>query len=334
MGKATGWMVAAGLVLALAAGCGTLTQRSVNTKLQSQVQTLADKNYKSVATMTVQMDNGVQTYYIETWYDSPDVYLIKLGDDAKNINQVIVKNRNGMFIVSPSLQKVFRFNGNWAQNQGHIYLYNQILQQILSGDHVKMKKSSGVYTFDMPVSPKNDVVSKERVIIDARSLHPRQVILFDDDNKAMVTIRFTQFKTGVRLSDPDFNPHKIANGGTKQAMADISDSDFGYVQPSIAGLGDQLDGTIDGKSRDTVILRYGGEHAFTLTEQRPSQGESGLSEAQLVDLFGVPAMYDGSGDAKRLVWLHDGLEFWLTSKDLSLNQMETLALSTFSQVGK
>jgi hypothetical protein len=67
------------------------------------------------------------------------------------------------------------------------------------------------------------------------------------------------------------------------------------------------------------------------------------SSAPILVLGPVPAVaapiaarhrIDGSGDAKRLVWLHDGLEFWLTSKDLSLNQMETLALSTFSQVGK
>ncbi|MCL6626630.1 LolA family protein [Alicyclobacillus shizuokensis] len=334
MGKAIGWAAAVGLVLTVAAGCGAPTQRSVNAKLQSQMQTLADKNYKSTAMMTVQMDNGAQTYYIETWYDGPDVYLIKLGDDQKNINQVIVKNKTGMFIVSPSLQKVFRFNGNWAQNQGHIYLYNQILQQILAGDHVKMKHTGDAWTFDMPVTPKNDVVSKEQVTIDPKTMHPRQVVLYDGDGKAMVTIKFTQFQTGVRFGESDFNPQKIAESGTKQAMAEVSDSDFGYVRPDIDGLGDRLQALIDTKGQDTVILRYGGSHAFTLSEQRPSPGDSGLADAQLVDLYGVPALYDGSGDSKRLVWVHNGVEFGLTSQDLSLEQMESLAVSTFDQVGK
>ncbi|MCL6632619.1 MAG: outer membrane lipoprotein carrier protein LolA [Alicyclobacillus herbarius] len=334
MGKAMGWAVATGLVLALATGCGSPTQKSVNAKLQSQIQTLSEKNYKSTATMTVQMDNGVQTYYIETWYDGPDVYLIKLGDDEKNINQVIVKNKTGMFIVSPSLQKVFRFNGNWAQNQGHIYLYDQILQQIVSGGKVSMKHTGDAWTFDMPVTPKNDVVSRERVTIDPKTLNPRQVILYDEENKAMVTIKFTEFKTGVRFNESDFNPQKIAASGTKQAMAEISDSDFGYVRPDITGLGDRLDGLIDTKNQDTVILRYGGPHAFTLTEQRPTTGDSGLADAQLVDLFGVPALYDGSGASKRLIWLHDGVQFGLASQDLSLAQMEQLAISTFDQVGK
>ncbi len=121
MRKISGWILAMGLVVGLVAGCGAPSKNQVTSKLQTQAEKLETVNYQSEAKMTVQMDNGSQTYYIHTSYESPDVYKIELGDANKNINQVIVRNGNGMFVVSPSLQKVFRFNGNWAQNQGDIY---------------------------------------------------------------------------------------------------------------------------------------------------------------------------------------------------------------------
>ncbi|GMA57675.1 hypothetical protein GCM10025858_21780 [Alicyclobacillus sacchari] len=100
------------------------------------------------------MDNNVQKYFVRVSYESQDTYKIELGNAEKQINQIIVRNPSGMFIVSPALGKVFRFNGNWAQNQGQIYLYNQLLNQITAQKSVKVQKNGGVYSFDVPVTPR------------------------------------------------------------------------------------------------------------------------------------------------------------------------------------
>ncbi|GMA51142.1 sporulation protein YdcC [Alicyclobacillus contaminans] len=327
-----GWVLAMGLVVGMVAGCGSPSKSEVASSLQTQAEKLESVNYQSEAKMTVQMDNGAQTYYVHTSYESPDVYKIELGDANKNINQVIVRNANGMFVVSPSLQKVFRFNGNWAQNQGHLYLYDQLLQQLATDKNVKLTKQGSDYLFALPSSQDGDIVSRQEVTMDAKTFTPKKVVLYDKDDTAVVTLQFTSFTTNVKYQDADFDPHKIASSSTKATMAPVSDK-FVYIEPDVESLGDQLDVT-QMDSATSALLRYTGDHTFTLAESIPSPGVAGLPEGQLVDLYGVPALYAGTDSVHQLVWLNNGYEFSLASGNLTLEQMKSLAISTFNQVGK
>jgi outer membrane lipoprotein-sorting protein len=332
MRKLSGWVVAMGLVVGLAAGCAPPSQRNVMAKLENEAQTLDSKNYHSTATMTVQMDNSSQTYYIETCYEGPDTYKIALGDQNKNINQIIVRNKNGMFIVSPALQKVFRFNGNWAQNQGHIYLYDQIIQQIVGGkDTVKVSHDNGVYSFTMPVTPANDVVVKERVDVDSSTMSPKMVVLMDKNGKAIVTINFTSFKTGVTYQVADFDPHKLVGVSNTQTKPTLAPADFEPIPPQDT-LGDTLS-TLQPQDQDSTLLRYTGDNSFVLEESRPAPGVEGLPETQLLDLYGIPALLAGS-QAHQMVWVNNGVEFSLTSAHLTVEQLRQVALSTMGSSGK
>ncbi|WP_029422528.1 LolA family protein [Alicyclobacillus macrosporangiidus] len=331
MRKVSGMLVAVGLAAALAAGCGAPSKDAMNAKLQTQQEKLSASNYQSTAKMTVQMENGSQTYYIETDYDSPEVYKISLGDANKNINQIIVRNGSGMFVVSPTLQKVFRFNGNWAQNQGHIYLYDQILHQLSTSPDVKVAKKGDVYTFTMPITPENDIVAKQQVDLSVNTLEPKKVVLYDKDNKAVVTIEFTSFKTGVKYQQADFDPQKLASSGAVKTTT-VQDNQFTFVEPQEI-LGDKQD-LSDQLSATDWLLRYTGPYDFTLEEWRPDPGVAGVPGGKLVDLFGVPAVLAGSANAQRLMWIHNGVQFSLTSDKLSLDQMKQVAISTFGQVGK
>ncbi|QSO47000.1 LolA family protein [Alicyclobacillus mengziensis] len=332
MRKVTGFILAMGLAVGLVAGCGTPSTKNVVSKLQTQAEELDATNYQSTAKMTVQMDSGSQTYYIVTSYDSPNTYKIALGDSNQQINQIIVRNPNGMFIVSPSLQKVFRFNGNWAQNQGHIYLYDQILQQIVNSKNVKMAKSGNNLTFTMPVTSQNDVVTTQKVELAQGTFAPKKVVLLNKQDQAVVTIDFQTFKQGVKFTSAEFDPQKLASSGTATKTTMASTSQFGYIEP-LQTLGDKLD-LQQPQSAEDMLMRYSGPYGFTLEEWRPSAGVAGLPSAQLVDLYGVPGILSGSGNAHQLTWLNNGVEFSLTSSKMTLNQMREVAMSTFGQVGK
>ncbi|QSO51739.1 outer membrane lipoprotein carrier protein LolA [Alicyclobacillus curvatus] len=332
MRKVTGFILAMGLAVGLVAGCGTPSKQNVVSKLQTQAEELDATNYQSTAKMTVQMDSGSQTYYIVTSYDSPNTYKIALGDSNQQINQIIVRNPNGMFIVSPSLQKVFRFNGNWAQNQGHIYLYDQILQQIVSSKNVKMGKSGENLTFTMPVNPQNDVVTTQKVELAQGTFAPKKVTLLNKQDQAVVTIDFQTFKQGMKFTSAEFDPQKLASSGQPAKTTMASTSEFGYIEP-LQTLGDKLD-LQQPQSAEDMLMRYSGPYGFTLEEWRPTAGISGLPSAQLVDLYGIPGILSGSGNAHQLTWLNNGVEFSLTSSQMTLDQMREVAMSTFGQVGK
>lgn len=336
MRRITGMALAVGIIVAAAAGCGiTASRENMAQKLKTEASALDTTNYESKAMMTVQMDNSSQTYYVETAYDSANTYRIKLGDANKNINQIIVRNESGMFIVSPSLQKVFRFNGNWAQNQGHIYLYDQILQTLASSKDLKTATTKNGYTMEIPTSSGSDVISKEQVMVD-KNLHPKKVVLFNQAGKAVVTVTFTSFTTDVEYKTADFDPHQIVskNPASKTTLASMTStsSDIGYVQPANA-LGDTLMSDVP-LQPGGHLLRYTGPHNFVLNELPPMGPELGYLRASMVDLYGVPAIYSDLGKDKELVWLTDGIEFNMVSNNMTMDQMQKVAISTMGQVTK
>lgn len=334
MRKVTTVVLAVVLTGGIVVGCGLApSEKSVTNKLATHAQQLDQQSYKSTAMMTVQMDNTSQSYYVETWYQSPDVYRIALGDQNKQIHQIIIHNDNGMFVVSPSLGKVFRFNGNWAQNQGHIYLYDQLLQQIIDGKEVSMTKKNGIYQFELPVTSTNDIVKTQRIQIDAKTLNPKQVQLLDAKKTEIVTLTFQSFTTGTKFQKSDFDPQSIlaADKSAKETMASADES-FGYITPD-ALYGDKLQETLQPSNTD-IIMRFTGGKAFTLQEMRPQSGVAGMANASLVDLFGVPAVLSGTSNVHDLTWLNNGVEFSMTSAALSPDEMENIAISTMGQVGK
>jgi outer membrane lipoprotein-sorting protein len=336
MRKLAGWVLAVGLTVGAATGCSLIPSGNMKETLKNEAVKLEQQNYHSTAMMTVQMDNTSQVYYIETSYEGPDQYKIALGDANKNINQIIVRNKDGMFVVSPQLQKVFRFNGNWAQNQGHIYLYDQVLQQLANSKDLTVNKGGGIYTFEVPVTPENDVVVKQRVQADAKTMKPKTVQLLDKSGKAIVVVDFKSFDTGVRYKDVDFDPHQLAQpgSGAKTTMTGGAESEFGYILPTETYQGKLT--ILQQAEDDSTVLRYSGDHGFTLEEFRPNPGVDAwplTDNVQLVDLYGVPALYTGDA-AHRLVWLYNGVQFDLVSSQLTLDQMRDIAISTLGQVGK
>ncbi|MBF8378145.1 outer membrane lipoprotein carrier protein LolA [Alicyclobacillus mali] len=335
MRKLTAVLLSLALAGGVVAGCGIPgTTSSVNHKIQSEAQAFENKNYQSEAIMTVQMDNNVQKYFVRVSYESKDMYKIELGNADKQINQVIVRTPNGMFIVSPSLGKVFRFNGNWAQNQGQIYLYDQLLQRIASDKSVKVSREKDTYAFEVPVVPASDVVSREQIVL-SKDLKPQSVTLLDKNGKAAVVITYQSFETGVEFPKNAFDPQTIAQAGQAAKPTLASDHAFDYIEPP-AMYGTKLTDLAQ-PDESSIIMRYqGGGHHYVLTESALTPGAAGLPSAELVDLYGTPAIYDEAPGTQvaNLTWMQNGIEFDLTSNDLSLPELENIAISTFAEVGK
>lgn len=334
MRKVTAVLLALGIAGGIVAGCGVPGSNSVNHKIETHAQALDSKNYQSEAMMTVQMDNNVQKYFVRVSYESKDTYKIELGNAEKQINQIIVHNPNGMFIVSPSLGKVFRFNGNWAQNQGQIYLYDQLLNQITTGKSVKVHRSGGTYSFDIPVTPATDAISREQIVL-SKDLNPQTVKLLDKNGAAAVTLTYEKFKTGVTFNKGAFDPQALVSAGETAKPTMVDTETFDYVEPP-ALYGTKMTDLMQ-PTDSSAIIRYSGDnHHYVLQEERPTNTAEGIPDAELLSLFGVAAMYDHSDqtNVSNLTWINNGIEFSLTSNDMTLEQLQDIAISTLGQVGK
>lgn len=320
------------LVLSLTlVGCGSRDQETVLKDLGEMKQDL--KAYESKAMMTVSANNQVQKYSIETWYQSPHYYRIALGNENKEVTQVIIRNDDGVFVVSPQLKKSFRFRGDWAENQGYVYLYHAVIDRVLNAKERGFEAKDGQLSFTMKMEPENPLVTEQKVTLKDSNLHPVQVALLDKDKKAVVSVDYESFKSGVEFKKEQFSPEAamaMAPTDAKPVMAGAKD--FGIIEPRYLPNGAKMVDQQETKS--TVMLRFDGQNPFTITEHRPAAKDTSLYAGEIVDLWGVPAVVAGAEAGNRsMYWFHNGVEFSLTG-NMAVDEMIRVAQSMTNHAGK
>ncbi|HEU4962748.1 MAG TPA: DUF4367 domain-containing protein [Bacilli bacterium] len=313
------------LVLSLALfGCGTRDQETVMKDLAQVQKDLT--SYQSQATMTVTANNTTQKYSIETWYKAPNFYRIALGNQQKEITQVIVRNEEGIFVVSPQLKKSFRFKGDWAENQGHVYLYHAVLDRILKAKETDFDTAEGKYIFTLNMEPENPLVAKQQITLADSNYAPKQVALLDKNKNAVVSVDYESFKTGVEFKDDAFTPEAAMTLAPEDATPVMAGAkDFGIIEPRYVPSGVKL--AEPRETKNSILLQFQGDTPFSIIEERPAAKVASLSEGELVDLWGNTGVITGqAGDYRSLHWIHNGVEFSLTGK-MAVDEMVKIAQS-------
>ena len=59
--------------------------------------------------------------------DEVDFFKVSLFDLGINQEQIIIKNLDGVYVISPSLNKVYKFNGSWPMNSPKPYIYQSMI---------------------------------------------------------------------------------------------------------------------------------------------------------------------------------------------------------------
>ncbi|GAX89197.1 DUF4367 domain-containing protein [Effusibacillus lacus] len=335
MRKSFALLMAAILVLSLGlAGCGKRTMDNVVKDLQGVQKSL--KSYQSKAMMVVQQPQSTTKYYIETWYQAPNLYRIALGNEQKEINQVIVRNEEGIFVVNPQLKKSFRFRGDWAEEHGgHVYLYHAMIDRIIKSQDKKFSAKEGAVVIEMPMMPENPIISKQQVLLDDRKLYPKQMILLNKDEQPVVTVNYESFETGMSFNKDAFTPEAaMAMGKDKGAVpVTAGKTDFGAIEPTYLPKDFTFKEIKEQEGAIYLIYQDGKGKALTIVERRPAPGVAVLPESEVHDLYGIPAVVTGAGDVKTMYWTARGVEFSMTAS-LPVQEMAKIAQSTMGMTGK
>ncbi|KYP81207.1 outer membrane lipoprotein-sorting protein [Ferroacidibacillus organovorans] len=326
------YLVLAGLSLACGlflAGCG----EPGATQVVKQLQTVQNKltAYKSSAWMTVHMQGAVQRYYVETWYQAPNQYRIALGNENKEISQIILHNATGIYIINPGSKRLLKFQGDWAERQGHLYLYHALLSRIIAAQEPTFSRKEKQVSFTIPGDPLNPLIAYQRITLNGQTLNPVQVELLDAKRQPIVTLDYLSYQQNVQFPSGSFSPEQSTTLHAVEMPVAQVERGFGVVEPTWLPTTDSM---LDASENHGVIfLRYAGKEPFTLAENRPLTESLSLGQGKLVTLFGIPAVLTGQGPTHQLYWMSHGVEFQLTST-MSAQDMVHIASSTLDNIGK
>lgn len=181
------------VVLALA-GClgGKKDAGAVVKDLDKQVEKL--ESYTSTGTMTLHTGTEPQEYQVEVSFQKPSYYRISLSNDKKDISQIVLKNDDGVFVLTPHLNKSFRFQSDWPKNQGQVYLYESLVNSIDQDKDRQFTTDGDSYVFDVLANYSNSSLSRQKIWINKKSFAPQTVEIYDAQNKPVVVMNFNDFK--------------------------------------------------------------------------------------------------------------------------------------------
>lgn len=198
------WMLT--IVIALSfvlAACGKKDADGVVKDLDKLVAQL--ESYQGSGTMTLYTGDKPQEYKVEVWYQNPSFYRIALTNAQKDVTQIVLRNEKGVFVLTPSLNKSFRFQSDWPENQGQVYLYQTLARSILSDSSRQFESDKDSYIFDVAANYNTHALVRQKIWLAKDNYAPKQVQVSDAEAKVVVEVKFDKFDFGTKFDKNSFD---------------------------------------------------------------------------------------------------------------------------------
>lgn len=233
-----------------------------------------------------------------------------------------------VYVVTPSLNKSFKFQSDWPYSNSQIYLLQSILSDIKSDDKKTFKSNKDSYVFSTEVNyPNNRKLVKQDITLDSK-LNLKTVKVYNEDNIALMSMKFGKIDFSPTFKKDYFS----LDNAIESAMATESSESVhaldDIIYPLALPSGTKLvsEEKVNKTNGERVIMTFDGEKPFLLVEETaniydemtiiPTNGEPYL----LQDSYGVLANNSVS-------WTSAGVEYYLVSDVLNQDELVDVAKS-------
>lgn len=268
-------------VIVLVAGCGKKSADDVVKDLSNVVSGM--DSYHGTALMTLHTGETPQEYLVDVSYRKPSYYRIAMTNENKDVTQIVLRNDEGVFVLTPSLNKSFRFKSDWPDNQGQVYLYETLVRSIIGDKTRQLASGENAYVFDVAANYNSSSLVRQKIWLNKENYAPQQVQVSDANAKVLVDLKFSDFKFGTKFNKDAFDMERnmtagstaVPQAGTPEASGAEAAVDTNNTQQS------QETGLTEGQGKDAgeaagneqpgaaAESTEGGE----LDSQKPSIGE-------------------------------------------------------------
>lgn len=210
------WCLCATILL-ITTGCGKMDSADVVKEFTDTVNN--SKSYVLKGTMEIYSDEDTFTYSVEANYLKDNFYKVLLVNQTNNHEQVILRNADGVYVITPSLNKSFKFQSEWPDNSSQSYLLKAIVTDINNDAEVSMEEVDSKYVVKSKVNyPNNADLVYQKITLDKdMNLNKVEVYNASDALKVKVNVGSVDLKAG--LSEDDFKLEdfvKETNNNTTQ----------------------------------------------------------------------------------------------------------------------
>ena len=318
-------------------GCGKETEKTVLDKLSKKIDKTS--GYKMEAEMELINNEDSYKYDVTISYKEKDNYRVSLRNKTSNHEQIILKNEDGVYVLTPTLNKSFKFQSKWPYNNSQSYLIQSVINDMKNDPKLSMKKDNGNYVFTSTVNYKNNPsLTHQKVVID-KNLDIKKVTVYDDEENAQIKVVFNSVDMKAKFDKNYFvleeNMETWNENSSEKTMAQsngLEEAIYPMYLPEGTYL--ETEKTVDLDEGSRVILTFAGETPFMLVEETATKEDemTVIPTSGDLDIFANSIAIIGESSVS---FMNDGVEYYLVSSDMTTDDLINVAKSiSVMPVGK
>ena len=289
------------------------TIENVNSNLSS---------YQLEATMELNNGEEQRKFAVSVSYmkkDEDDLFRVSLYDTTINQEQIMLRNEEGVYVLTPTLNQVYQFKSGWPLNSAKPYIYQSLLE-VFDGEYTTQKMSDGLIVTSEP-SYKNAPQYVKQEIKFTNDLKPVWVHLYNENNDVLVNVTFTKVEVGVGFEEEYFNLSKNMESA-RENLSSTTGATFDDLPLNVIGLDmnvsvkEQTNANIDGDK--TYIMSYDGDVSFTVVQKIVGDSE----EMSITEIDGeLILLVNGfaSIEDNKVTYLYNGVECTIYGNNLQVS---------------
>lgn len=317
-------IIAAAAVVVIAFLFLFLREKPFEDRLQ---QTLGSLNsYLLEGVMEVAEGEDTKSYDVSVKYlkqDDQDYFRVAMKDSGMNQEQEIIRNAEGVFVVTPTLNQIFKFQGNWPSNSLKPYLL-QSMREIAADESAQIEQTEEGYQISAGVTYPNNRNFTQQEMVFSDDLKIKSVQIFDDDHVLQMKMLFSKVDYEPGLTAEDFQvPQQLEK---ETAAEPITDEDLPLMPMETFGAVLSNSSVVENDGKVQYVLEYTGEKNFTIVEEVAENEETTqtiIMSGSLVDGLNMVGRYDGN----HMTSVINSVRYTIYSDDLSEEEMSAVLQS-------
>lgn len=298
-----------------------------NNEKEDFLKTINDSTcYKATGIMESFYKNGRKQNEFTVLNKSNEYIKVSLKSVDSNEEQIILKNKDGVYILIPSVNKNFKIQSNWPINASYPYLLQSLAKDLANTENVNKTEDENNITYEMETHIYKDANSnRQKVIVDKETGFPTEVLIYDNQGDLYIRVVYNKIELNCSFGDEDFTVDNSMNVSRLEIEGENNYSDRVVSYPSYCPEGmvlknENIQSSSDGKEV-LSIMKFASETAsFTLIQEYVNDTQNKqfvLENGEIVHVLGQVAVVK----EKAVSLFYEGIEYTIASNDIDRNEM-------------
>ena len=307
-------------------GCGKVNEKDIVKKLKDNIK----NSYLLEGSLSMTNNDDVYNYDVSVSYKKGNFYKVSLTNTNNNHTQVILKNNDGVYIVTPSLNKSFKFQSDWPYDNSQIYLLEALINDIENDSNYKFVNEDDKFIFKTKVNyPNNKMLNHQKIVFD-NDMDLEKVLVFDNNDVVRMELVIKDIEYSPTFKNNYFDLNTLISTFDDVdvvASSKIDDSIFPLFIPSGTKL--QNSEVIKTDIGERLIMTFDGDKPFLLVGETADV----MEEFTIIPTYGEPYMLIdtlGVVTDNSLSWNSNGIDYYLVSDVMGKDELVEIARSISS----